>query len=161
MPSTVRPPIGRTRVGRVASTRLALVAISFVVFALLTLTIGPGFTRRALDSLRAGTDSTSGKAEQVLGELNLLALQAIVEHQNLRLNSAPGALGRYRVIRAAEDAKLEELAPLARHAGPATKDHADTLRSLMHRWNESGDARADGRMSDREFSALLPRVIAQ
>jgi signal transduction histidine kinase len=146
---------------RVSSTRLALAAISFVVFALLTLAIAPGFTNRALDTLRADADSTSGKAEQVLGELNLAMLQAIVEHQNVRLSSDAGALGRYRIARKAEDAKLTELVPLARLIGPATKEHAEALQSLMQRWSAVGDARAEGRIDDREFATLLPRVVAQ
>jgi signal transduction histidine kinase len=162
MPSPARTTDRRTHnVGRVSSTRLALVAISFVVFALLALTIGPGFTKRALDTLRADTDSTSGRADQVLSELNMLVLQAIVEHQNLRLNPTVTSLSRYRAVRTAEDAKVAELLPLAPHAGPATRDHALALRELMRRWNAVGDARADGRMSDREFSTRLPEVIAQ
>jgi signal transduction histidine kinase len=152
---------GQRQVGKISSTRLALVAISFIVFALLALAIGPGLTGRALDTLRAGTDSTTGKAQRILGDLNLLVLEAIVEHQNLRLGSAAGSASRYRSVRAAQDARLDELLPLARRVGPATTEHAVALQQLMRRWSEAPDARASGRMDERRFVALLPRVVAQ
>jgi signal transduction histidine kinase len=149
------------RIERIASTRLALAAIGFVIFALLALTVGPGVTGRTLATLRADTDSTSGKAQGILAELNLLILQGIVEHQNMRLGGTPASLARYRSIRAAENARLDELIPIARRAGPATLEHAEALQRLTQRWHSAPDARAEGRMSDRQFVAALPQVTAQ
>jgi signal transduction histidine kinase len=153
--------VDRRRGRRISSTRLALAAIGFVIVALVTLTIGPGLTGVALDALRADTDSTSGKGEQILGELNQLLLQGIVEHQNLRLEGASSSVARYRSARAAEEAKLDELIQVARRAGPATLEHATALRQVAQRWHAAPDIRAEGRMDDRQFVAILPRVSAQ
>jgi signal transduction histidine kinase len=155
------PAADRQRDGRVSSTRLALLAISVVILALLALTLGPGLTGQAMDSLRAESDSTSGRAQRILGELNLLVLQGIVEHQNIRLGSGRGSLDRYRHAREAEDVRLRELIPLALRVGPATHEHALALQALMQRWNVSLDARADGRMDDHRFTALLPQAVAR
>jgi signal transduction histidine kinase len=164
MPDPVRPSaplVDRRRGHRISSTWLALAAIGFVIVALLTLTIGPGLTGMALDALRADSDSTSGKAQEILGELNQLILQGIVEHQNLRLVGASPSMARYRTARAAEEAKLGELISVARRAGPATLEHATELRRLARRWHAVPDARAAGHMDDRRFVAILPSVIAQ
>jgi Signal transduction histidine kinase len=144
----------------ISSTRTGLAAIAFIIFALVALTAGPGLTGRALDTLRADTDSTSGRAQRLLDELNLLDLQGIVEHQNMRYANTPGAVTRYQAIRVQQDARIRDLIPLAQRAGPATYDHAIALQQLVGRWNEAPDARAAGKMNEREFAALMPHVVA-
>jgi signal transduction histidine kinase len=156
-------PLGvdRRRDRRVSSARLTLVAIGFVVVALVALTIGPGLTGMALDTLRADTDATSGRAQQLLGQVNQLILEGIVEQQGLRLAASATTLAQYRHVRAAEDTALDELIEVARRAGPATVEHAAALRQLARRWHELADARAEGRLNDGQFVAALPTIAAR
>jgi signal transduction histidine kinase len=140
---------------------VTLVAIGFVIVALVALTIGPALTGMALDTLRADTDSKSGRAQQLLGEVNQLILEGIVEHQGLRMVGSSASVAQYRHVRATEDAKLDELIEVARRAGPATAEHAMALRRLARQWHATPDARAEGRMDDRQFVAALPLVAAQ
>ena len=132
---------------------------AFVILALLALAVTPVLMTWRLDALHANADATTDRAHLLTDSLKTLFVAEI-----LLLHEIPGGGARsaedYREVRASQDRIVTDLREVAPRISIVATDRVDALARFWAHWRTVPDALATGRLSGKQATGEMSRILA-
>lgn len=138
---------------------LPVVASVFLISALLALVITPVLMTWRLDALEADTDATTDKAHVLTDSLKTLFVDEVILLQQIREGDTRSAAA-YREVRASQERIIASLREIAPQISTVATDRVNAVARFSARWHTVPDAFAARRISERQATAEMSRILA-
>jgi len=138
--------------------RLPVAASVFIIAALLALVGTPVVMTWRLDALHTNGAATTGRAHLLTDSLKTLFVDEIILLEQIRKGD-PHSGVHYRGVRTSQDRVLARLREVAPKISTVATDRVNTVARLSERWHTVPDAFAAGRISDKQATGEMLRIL--
>jgi len=137
---------------------LPVAASAFIILALLALVGTPVLMTWRLDAIHTNGEATTGRAHLLTDSLKTLFVDEIILLEQIRRGD-PHSGVHYRGVRASQDRIIAGLREVAPRISTVATDRVNTVARLSERWHTVPDAFAAGRISERQATGEMLRIL--